>query len=62
MRGISLLKRILRDTRGTQTLELAIICAMIIIGLVSAVKGVADENSGMWAIVSSKSAEAVAQP
>ena len=66
MSGRSLLKRLLADKRGTQTLELAIICGVIIIGLVVAVRGVADENTGIWAIVSSRSGEAftgsVSQP
>lgn len=53
------LNRLLQDTRGTSAVEYGFLCAMIVIGLVSAVKGVADENTGMWAIVSSKSAEAV---
>lgn len=55
----SLLKRLLADRRGTQTIELAIICGMIIIGLVAAVRGVADENTGIWAIVSSKTDSAM---
>lgn len=53
------LYKLWKDDRGTSAVEYGFICAMIVIGLVSAVKGVADENSGMWAIVSSKSAEAV---
>ena len=60
MRLTKLITTLLRDVRGSQSIELAMICAMIIIGLVAAVKGVADENSGMWAIVSSRSAEAIA--
>ena len=51
--------RLWKDNRGTSAVEYGFICAMIVIGLISAVKGVADETSGMWAIVSSKSAEAV---
>ncbi|MCB2078793.1 MAG: hypothetical protein KDE55_13980 [Novosphingobium sp.] len=61
MRMIALLKKVIADKRGVQTLEFAIICAMIIIGLVSAVKGLADENSRMWNLVSSRQAEAVGQ-
>jgi len=61
MRIFQTLKMLACDTRGVQSIELAMICAMIVIGLVAAVKGVADANTGMWAIVSSKSAEAVSQ-
>ncbi|MCX7863913.1 MAG: Flp family type IVb pilin [Novosphingobium sp.] len=47
------------DSRGTSAVEYGIICAMIIIGLVSAVAGVAEETSAMWNEVSSKSEEAI---
>ena len=47
-----------RDNRGTSAVEYGFICAMIIIGLVSAIKGVADENSGLWATVESRVEEA----
>ena len=52
------LKRLLGDKRGTSAVEYGFLCAMIVIGLISAVKGVGDENEGIWAIVSSKTAEA----
>jgi Flp pilus assembly pilin Flp len=58
MRVAKLLGKLLHDQRGTQTTELAIICAMIIIGLISAVSGVAEENSNMWNLVSSSSVNA----
>ena len=51
--------RILADCRGTSAVEYGIICAMIIIGLVSAVAGVAEQTSSMWQDVSSKSEEAI---
>ena len=59
MRIFSTVLKLARDTRGVQSVELAMICAMIVIGLVASVKGLADENSGMWALVSSRTAEAV---
>lgn len=52
-------KQILTDCRGTSAVEYGIICAMIIIGLVSAVAGVADATGSMWTDVSSKSEEAI---
>ena len=58
----TILRKLRKDVRGTSAVEFGIICVMIVIGLVSAVKGVADENSGMWAIVSSKTSEAMDQP
>jgi len=51
--------QILQDNRGTSSVEYGIICGMIVIGLVSAVAGVAEETSEVWNGVSSKSQEAV---
>ena len=48
------LTNIIKDQRGTSAIEYGMICAMIVIGLVSAVRGVADENSGLWATIASK--------
>ena len=59
MRIIKFLSRLALDKRGAQSIELAMICAMIVIGIVAAVKGVADESSGLWAVVSSRSAGAM---
>lgn len=58
MRKWTFLKILLGDRRGTSAVEYGFLCAMIVIGLVSAVKGVGDENKGIWAVVSSKSASA----
>ena len=51
-------KLLLADARGTTSVEFGFICVMIVIGLISAVKGVGNENSGLWAVISSRSAEA----
>ena len=58
MREWAFIKRLLNDERGTSAVEYGFLCAMIVIGLISAVKGVGDENKGIWAVVSSKSAAA----
>ena len=50
--------RILADERGTSAIEYGLICAMIVIGLISAVSGVASETTSMWNTVSKKSEEA----
>ena len=57
-----LLSRLRKDIRGTSAVEYGIICVMIGVGLVAAVKGVADENGRMWNTVTSKSAAAMANP
>lgn len=54
-----ILKRLTSDTRGTSALEYGFIAAMIVVGIISAVKGVADENTGLWALVESKSSAAI---
>jgi len=47
-----------RDQRGATAIEYGLILVMIVIAIISALKGVADENTGMWAVISKKSAEA----
>ena len=61
MTNKSLLRKIWDDKRGATAVEYGLILVMIVIAIVSAVKGVADQNTGMWAIVSSKSAAAIQQ-
>lgn len=53
------LARLLRDTRGATAVEYGLILVMIVIAMLSALKGVADETIGLWNTVSTKSAEAV---
>lgn len=53
-----ILSRVMADTRGTSAIEYGIICGMIVIGLIAAVDGFADENTGVWAVVSNKQQEA----
>lgn len=47
-------RKLLKDNRGTTVLEYGFICAGIVIGLVVAVKGVGDGNSGSWQAVFEK--------
>jgi pilus assembly protein Flp/PilA len=58
MNAKSILRRMLRDRSGATAIEYGLILAMLVIAIVSAVRGVADENTGMWAVVSSKAAVA----
>lgn len=57
-----LLSRLRKDIRGTSAIEYGIICVMIVVGLIAAVKGVADETGRTWKTVSSKSAAAMGNP
>lgn len=52
------LKKLGLDIRGTSAVEYGFLCAMIVIGLISAVRGVGDENKGIWATISKRTAEA----
>ncbi len=49
-----LLRKVRNDERGTSAVELGILCVMIVIGLIAAVRGVADENTRIWSNVSEK--------
>ena len=57
-----LLSRLLMDERGASAIEYGMICAMIVLGLIAAVNGVATETTKTWNTVSSKSAEAMGGP
>lgn len=54
MRIVHVLSRILRDHRGATAIEYGLIVALIVIAIIAALNGVADENEGLWAIVRSK--------
>jgi pilus assembly protein Flp/PilA len=45
------LSKILRDNRGATAIEYGLIVALIAIAIMGALDGVANENTGLWAIV-----------
>lgn len=51
MRGGHFFKKLLRDCSGATAVEYGLIVALIVIAIFGAVKGVADENTGLWAYV-----------
>lgn len=51
MRGCQFVNRLLRDTRGATAVEYGLIVSLIVIAMVGALRGVADENNGLWAFV-----------
>ncbi len=53
MRIVHVLSRILRDHRGATAIEYGLIVALIVIAIIVAIQGVADENTGLWAFVRS---------
>ena len=54
------LQRLVRDQRGTSAVEMGLICALIVLAMLTALQGVANQTQATWNTVSSKSAEAVA--
>ena len=52
MRG-SFYKRLLRDTRGATAIEYGLIVALVVIAILISLRSVANENSGLWAVVTS---------
>jgi pilus assembly protein Flp/PilA len=54
MRGSQFMKRLLRDTRGATAIEYGLIVALIVIAIIVAVQGVANETNGLWAVVTSR--------
>ena len=52
MRG-SFFKRLLRNTRGATAIEYGLIVALVVIAILVSLQGVADENTGLWAVVTS---------
>lgn len=49
---IRTLRRLTRDARGATAVEYGLIVALIVIAIVGAVKEVANQNTGLWAVVS----------
>ena len=54
MRGRHFFMRILRDDRGATAIEYGLIVSLIVIAIIGAMEGVANENTGLWAVVTDK--------
>ena len=55
----SMLKRLLRDRTGATVIEYGLIVSLIFLAIVSAFRGVADQNDGIWARVEKSAAGAM---
>lgn len=53
-----LLKKLSTDRRGATAVEYGFILALIVIAMMSALSGVAEESTALWERVSSETAEA----
>lgn len=60
MSKTTLLTRLLRDEHGATAVEYGLILAMIVIAMMGALSGVANETKKMWGNVQSASAAATA--
>jgi pilus assembly protein Flp/PilA len=56
MRG-NFFRRLLRNTRGATAIEYGLIVALVVIAILVSLQGVADGNTGLWAIVTSNVTE-----
>jgi pilus assembly protein Flp/PilA len=57
---ISFLASLYRDTRGATAIEYGLICAMIVLGMLSALQGLGNGNASGWGSMSSKATTAMA--
>ena len=57
----AILSRLVSDRRGTSAVEYGMICAMIVLAMLTALKNVANENTGIWAQFSSKTSAAMSK-
>ena len=54
MRLLSTLMQLARDDRGGTAIEYGLIASLIVIASIGAFEAVANENTGLWAVVSDK--------
>ena len=52
MKHLICLKRILRDEAGVTVIEYGLIISLIVLAIMTSLRGVADETNGLWAVVS----------
>ncbi|WFL79098.1 Flp family type IVb pilin [Altererythrobacter arenosus] len=51
---MSFLKRIGNDKSGATAVEYGLIASLVVIASIGALESVADENTGLWAVVTNK--------
>jgi pilus assembly protein Flp/PilA len=56
---LGVLKRLGNDKRGTSSVEYGFILATIVLAIMGALQGFADESIGMWNNIAEKSDEAI---
>jgi pilus assembly protein Flp/PilA len=58
----TILTRIGRDVSGGTAIEYGLIVSLIVIACIGAFESVADENTGLWAVVTSRVTTVMSQP
>ena len=58
----TILTRIGRDVSGGTAIEYGLIVSLIVIACIGAFESVADENTGLWAVVTSKVTSVMSTP
>ena len=51
MKSIKLFRAIIRDRLGATAVEYGLIVALLVIAIITSLQGVANENTGLWAVV-----------
>ena len=54
-----IIKAVLNSNQGTSAVEMGLIAALIVLAMLSALRGFADSSIGVWNTVTEKSAAAV---
>jgi pilus assembly protein Flp/PilA len=54
MRGSHFFKKLLRNRSGATAIEYGLIVALIVIAIMASMESVANENTGLWAVVEDK--------
>ena len=49
MKVLKTLQRLVRNCRGATSIEYGLIVALVVLAMLAALRGVADENTGLWA-------------
>ncbi len=57
----SFLVRLHEDESGATAVEYGLICALIVVVMLGALKGLAEQNTTIWNGIQSKSAKAIAE-
>ena len=52
MQLMIMLRRLLHENRGATAVEYGLIVALLVIAIITAMHSVADQNTGLWGVVS----------